>query len=211
MTPQEFVTRVRPAGPGPWVEICMITTPDGSTSHDDKSSPLGGPADQAMLRAWRSACAVVMVGAGTVRAEGYGLPGRADLDIGVVTRACAVDPDLPLFTSGRGFLITTEDAPATSIRSLRCGTGEVDFGRVISELGREYPNGPIHVEGGPTVNAALLRDDLVDAINLTFSHRLAGPHSGDPIASSFAPPRTFAVADCATQDGFVFVRYERVR
>lgn len=211
VTPGEFVDRARPAKQGPWVEICMITTPDGATSKEGKSSPLGGPADQAMLKAWRSVCGVIMVGAGTVRAEGYGVPSRADLRVAVVTKSCNVDAGLPIFTSGRGFLLTTTDAPQTSVETLRCGTGEVDLHGAVTELGQTYPGGPIHVEGGPALNAALLRDDLVDAINLTFSHRLAGPHSGDPIATSFVPSRRFEIADAATQDGFVFVRYERVR
>lgn len=211
VTPGEFVDRARPQKEGPWVEICMITTPDGATSHDGKSSPLGGPADQAMLKAWRSACGVIMVGAGTVRAEGYGVPSRQDLRVAVVTRTCDIDTDIPLFASGRGFLLTTTDAPATAVETLRCGSGEVDLHGAVTELARLFPNRPIHVEGGPALNAALLQADLVDAVNLTFSHRLVGPHSGDPIATSFAPSRRFTVADVATQDGFVFVRYERAR
>lgn len=210
VSPQEFVTRQRP-GNGPWVEICMITTVDGSTSHDGRSAPLGGPADQAMLRAWRSACGVVMVGAGTVRAEGYGIPSRPDLRVAVVTKSCNVDADLPLFASGRGFLVTTEDAPSIPMEAVRHGTGEIDFRAVIHDLAARTTNGIIHVEGGPTLNAALLDLDLVDAINLTFSHRLAGPHGGDPIAAATSAPHRFAVADVATQDGFVFVRYERTR
>ena len=210
VSPQEFVTRQR-NGNGPWVEICMITTPDGATSHDGRSAPLGGPADQAMLRAWRSACGVVMVGAGTVRAEGYGLPSRPDLRVAVVTKSCNVDAGLPLFASGRGYLVTTTDAPYTPVETVRCGTGEIDFHAAISELAARSDNGIIHVEGGPTLNAALLDLDLVDAINLTFSHRLAGPHSGDAIATATRSQRRFVIADAAIQDGFVFVRYERAR
>ena len=210
VTPQEFVTRQR-TGNGPWVEICMITTLDGSTSHDGRSAPLGGPADQAMLRAWRSACGVVMVGAGTVRAEGYGIPSRQDLRVAVVTKSCNVDAGLPLFESGRGFLVTTTDAPHSPVETLRCGTGEIDFREAVAGLAARTSNGIIHVEGGPTLNAALLDLDLVDAINLTFSHRLAGPHSGDAIAAVTRTPHRFRIADAATQDGFVFVRYERTR
>lgn len=164
-----------------------------------------------MLRAWRSVCGVIMVGAGTVRTEGYGLPSRSDLRVAVVSRTCEIDPDMALFSSGRGFLITTTDAPESPIETLRCGTGAVDLRAAVAGLGAMFGNRVIHVEGGPTLNAALLAEDLVDAINLTFSHRLAGHHGGDPIATSFAPPRRFSIADVATEDGFVFVRYERSR
>lgn len=185
----------------------MITTPDGETSVSGRSAPLGGPADQAMLRAWRSQCGVTMVGAGTVRAEGYGVPSRPDLRVAVVTASCDIDPELPLFASGRGFLVTTTDAPQTSIETLRCGTGRVDLPAAIASLGHAV----IHVEGGPSLNAALLALDLVDAINLTFSRRLAGAHSGDPIATPFPTARRFRLVDAATEDGFVFARYERDR
>ena len=209
VTPEEFVLRNRSGG-GPWVEICMITTPDGATSQDGRSAPLGGPADQVMLRAWRSACGVILVGAGTVRAEGYGLPSRQDLRVAVVTRTCEIDPSLPLFASGRGFLVTAEDAPPTPLETLRAGTGTVDLGRAVAELASRTDNGVIHVEGGPSLNGSLLDLGLVSAINLTFSHRIVGPHQGDPISRMSDGPRRFSLVDAASADGFVFARYERV-
>ena len=189
----------------------MITTPDGATSQSGRSAPLGGPADLAMMLAWRSRSDLVLVGAGTAREEGYGIPNQPGLRIAVVTRSCNLDPTMPLFASGRGFLVTTRDAPQSPIETLRCGTGKVDLREAILELGRVRAGAVIHVEGGPSLNASLLADDLVDAVNLTFSRRLAGPHAGDPIATGFSPSRRFSIADVATQDGFVFVRYERVR
>lgn len=208
---EEFAARSDRAGTGPWVEICMITTPDGLTSVGAKSAPLGGPADQAMLRAWRAECGIILVGAGTVRAEGYGIPSRQDLRVAVITRTCDVDPAVPLFASGRGFLVTTTDAPATTVETLRAGTGTVDLRAAVTALGRMTTNGVIHTEGGPSLNAALLDADLVDAVNLTFSHRLAGAHGGDAIATATLRPHRFVLADAATQEGFVFARYERRR
>ena len=185
----------------------MITTPDGATAVDNKSAGLGGPADQAMLRAWRSACDVILVGAGTVRAEGYGLPSRTDLRIAVVTNSCDLDFTIPLFASGRGFLVTTTDAPEVQVETLRVGTGRVDLRGAIAALSAEV----IHVEGGPALNAALLTEDLVDAVNLTFSPKLAGAHHSDPIATTVPHPTRFALVDAAREDDFVFARYERVR
>lgn len=183
----------------------MITTPDGATAVDTKSAGLGGPADQAMLRAWRSACDVILVGAGTVRAEGYGLPSRPDLRIAVVSRSCDIDFTIPLFSSGRGFVVTTEDAPDIPVESVRAGRGTIDFARAMEALDSRV----IHVEGGPTLNSALMQADLVDAVNLTFSPRLAGPHHSDAIATAMNGPRTFALVDAAREGDFVFARYER--
>ena len=203
--PASFVVRDRPERDRPWVEICMITTPDGATEVNDKSAGLGGPADQAMLRAWRSACDVILVGAGTVRAEGYGLPSRQDLRIAVVSRSCDMDFSIPLFASGRGFLVTTLDAPDVPVETVRAGNGDVDLGAAIARLQARV----VHVEGGPTLNAALLDAGLVDAINLTFSPRLAGVHDSDPVATAMNNPRQFTLVDAAREADFVFARYER--
>ncbi|MFM9082564.1 MAG: hypothetical protein ACKOQ7_01435 [Actinomycetota bacterium] len=56
---------------------------------------------------------MVLVGAGTVRAENYGAPSRSDLRIAVVTRSCALDFDTPLFTgtSGASTVVTTSPDP----------------------------------------------------------------------------------------------------
>lgn len=185
----------------------MITTLDGVTDVGGQSAPLGGPEDQAILRAWRQQCDMVLVGAGTVRKEGYGLPGRADLQIAVVTATCQLDFSQPLFSSGRGIIATAEDSPAVPVESVRAGQGSVDLRGIITSLGVDV----LHVEGGPRLNAALLAADLVDAINLSFSPRLAGPHRSDPIATAMQTPRDFALVDAAVDGDFVFTRYERVR
>ena len=202
-----FATRVRPDTGRAHVEICMFTTPDGATSLNNTSGPLGGPADQAMLRAWRQMCDVIMVGAGTVRTEGYGLPSRHDLNIAVVTATCNVDPTRALFASGRGFLATSLDAPPSPVPTIRSGTGAVDLAGIIDQLDARV----IHVEGGPRLNASLLDAGLVDAINLTFSHRLAGRHHSDPVSTATRNSTRFTLVDAARDGDFVLVRYERTR
>lgn len=202
-----FAARERPDTGAPHVEICMITTPDGATSLDGRSGPLGGTADQLMLRAWRRACDIVLVGAGTARAEKYGPPSREGLRIAVVTRSCGLDWSSPLFASGRGIVVTALDAPDVPVESVRAGTGEVDLRAAVDMLGARV----VHVEGGPALNASLLEADLVDAVNLTFSPRLSGAHTTDAIATAFAGPRRFVLVDSARDGDFVFARYERAR
>lgn len=183
----------------------MVTTPDGATSSAGRSAPLSGDADSAMLRAWRGACDVVLVGAGTARAENYGPPSREGLRIAVVTRSCRLDFSSRLFSSGRGIVVTALDAPEVPVESVRAGTGEVDLAGVLPMLGARV----IHAEGGPALNAALLAADLVDALNISFSPRLAGRHSLDAMTAAFDGPRGFALVDAARDGDFVFARYER--
>ena len=187
------------------VEICMITTPDGAIEVNGRSRPLGGPADQAHLIALRERASVVLVGAGTARGEGYGAPSKEGLRIGVVTLSCNMDFSSPLFTSGAGFIVTTVHAPDVPVDCIRAGDTEVNLADVISQL----PDGVIHVEGGPQLNGALLDADVVDAINLTFSAKLAGTRG---LSLSQAPHalRRFTLRSSEVRDNFVFARYERI-
>ena len=182
----------------------MITTPDGAIDIDGKSGPLGGPADQERLATLRRQASVVLVGAGTVLAENYGPPSRKDLRIGVVTKRCAMNFSSPLFASGQGFIVTTTTAPDVPVDSVRAGQQEIDFRAIIDHM----PDGIVHVEGGPTLNGALLAADLVDAINLTVSPHLIGQR-GDALSLAPHPLRTFSLASTEIVDNFVFLRYER--
>lgn len=182
----------------------MITTVDGAIDVDGRSGPLGGPADQARLMGLRANASVVLVGAGTVRAESYGPPSRPDLHIAVVTASARLDYSSALFTSGQGLVVTTLDAPPVPVTSVRAGTGTIDFRNAIAQL----PEGIVHVEGGPMLNAALLDADLVDAMNLTVSPHLIGAR-GPSIAMAPHVARRFRLVDVTQVDDFAFVRYER--
>ena len=184
----------------------MITTCDGATEVDGRSGVLGGPADLARLIGLRAAADVVLVGAGTVRTEHYGPPSKPGLRIAVVTRSCDLDFGTPLFTSGAGLVVTTLDAPAVPVQSVRAGHGEIDLAAALGQLEVDL----VHVEGGPQLNARLLADDLVDVIHLTFAPHLTGAR-GRSIAEGAFDPRRFALAEAEVVEGFVFARYERVR
>ena len=96
----------------PWVLVNMIASVDGAIAVDGRSGGLGGPADQAMLGALRATADVVLVGAGTVRAEGYRPPRTPGVEaaagrtarsqtprprLAVVTARGDLDAGLPMF------------------------------------------------------------------------------------------------------------------
>ena len=56
----------------PAVRLNMISSVDGATAVEGRSGGLGGPADRKVFAALRSLADVVLVAAGTVRAEHYG-------------------------------------------------------------------------------------------------------------------------------------------
>ena len=56
----------------PFVRVNMISTLDGATSFAGRSGGLGGPGDKLLFSVLRSLSDLVLVGAGTARAEHYG-------------------------------------------------------------------------------------------------------------------------------------------
>ncbi|MGZ4725417.1 MAG: dihydrofolate reductase family protein, partial [Ilumatobacteraceae bacterium] len=120
------VERPRPTD-RPWLGLCMVSSIDGSTVLDSNSRGLSSKTDQEVLLTLRGLADVLIVGAATVRIEGYGPPRKPGQRVGVVSRKGNVDSTSALFTSGAGFLILPDDAPPTPIDSVRAGRGEVDL------------------------------------------------------------------------------------
>src|SRR6516165_2447909 len=99
-----------PIGTRPAVRLNMIASIDGGTAVAGRSGGLGGTADQTVFAALRSHADVVLVAAGTVRAEHYGPIG---LPIAVVSRSARLDWDSPLFTAANAqpIVVTVAEAP----------------------------------------------------------------------------------------------------
>ena len=67
-----YQARPRPgAADRPWVRANMVASADGAAALDGRSGGLGGPADRMVFNILRSICDVILVGAGTARAERY--------------------------------------------------------------------------------------------------------------------------------------------
>jgi riboflavin biosynthesis pyrimidine reductase len=200
------VERPRPAG-RPWVGVCMVSSIDGSTVVDRNSRSLSSPTDQEVLLTLRDLADVLIVGAATVRIEGYGPPRKRGQRVGVVSRRGDVDASTPLFTSGAGFLILPEDAPPTTVESVRAGTGEVDFAGALAQLDANF----VQAEGGALLNGALSAADVIDELNLTISPQLAGGDGPRVTSGSIQVSRKMRLAHVLEEDGFLFTRYLRAR
>ena len=200
------VERSRPDN-RPWLGVCMVASIDGSTVVDSNSRSLSSKADQEVLLTLRDLADVLIVGAATVRIEGYGPPRKRGQRVGVVSRRGDVDASSPLFTSGAGFLILPEDAPSTSIESVRAGTGAVDFAGALAQLDANF----VQAEGGAQLNGALSAADVIDELNLTISPQLAGGDGPRVTSGSVQVSRTMRLAHVLEHDGFLFTRYLRAR
>ena len=200
------VERFRPDD-RPWLGVCMVASIDGSTVVDSNSRSLSSKTDQEVLLTLRDLADVLIVGAATLRIEGYGPPRKRGQRVGVVSRRGDVDASSPLFTSGAGFLILPEDAPSTSIESVRAGTGDVDFAGALAQLDANF----VQAEGGAQLNGALSAADVIDELNLTISPQLAGGDGPRVTSGSIQVSRRMRLAHVLEDEGFLFTRYLRAR
>ena len=223
-----------PEGREPWLRANMVSTLDGAAQHDGRSQPISCPADMRIFGVLRALADVVLVGAETVRQEGY-RPARARADfaaareaagqgpapvIAVVTAGLDLDFSLPLFTSplvptlvltGAGAAPDrVAAAEAAGARVVRAGEGAgVDPARVVRALA-ELGHTRLLTEGGPRLLGQLVAAGVLDELCLTVSPMLA---AGDAQRIAGGPsvtlPRRFALESMLEEDGFLFTRYRR--
>lgn len=151
----------------PFVRACLIATLDGRTTGPDGTSGslnAGSAGDAAVFGHLREWADVVVVGAGTVRAEGYRpLPGAA---LVVVSSAEQLPPTL----RGTGGAGGSDDGEVLLVSGRG---GRVTAARVLAEvLERGWRR--VLLEGGPTLLGTWLSEQLVDELCLTVRPVLAG-------------------------------------
>lgn len=198
----------------PWCNLCMVQSLDGSTVVEGRSGALSSDNDGRVLGRLRSLADVVIVGAGTVRQEGYGPPRKPGQRIGVVTARGHVDTTTELFTSGAGFVITTHGAAvdaAASVDVLRAGTEAVDLAGALVRIPEVCPGASVvQAEGGPSLNGALLAAGVLDELDLTHAPFTVGGDGPRMIAGADEHDRRYALAQLLTDDdSFLYSRWIR--
>jgi riboflavin biosynthesis pyrimidine reductase len=203
VTADELVATSRPRAGRPWVSAIMVTSLDGRATLGGTSRKLGGPQDLQMLLALRRRADALIVGPGTVRAEGYGpLPCPAVL----VSRSFALPWEAGLFAApGQRVLVYSHagaepPAVAADVEVVPC----VALPDVLADLrGRGAER--LLCEGGPTLNRALLAAGLLDELYLTLSPVVSGD-DGPPIVAAGGPAE-LSLRSVATADGDLYLRY----
>ena len=162
----------------PWLRLNFVATVDGAAEGGDGTSgSINNAADNRVFHLLRELADVVVVGAGTVRAEGY-RPNVKPLI--VVTRSAQLPPTLLEGDTGRLYLATGSRAPglqwARSVLGDRVlvlgedGPDPVALRAALEELGF----GSLLCEGGPHLAADLLAAGLVDELCSTVVPMLVG-------------------------------------
>lgn len=214
------------------LRVNMVSSIDGAAAIEGRVGTLSGPADGVLLHELRTLCDVLLVGAGTIRAEGYG-PLRLDAEqqrrrteagmqpvprLAVLTRSLELDLTAPVFTeaTARPLLFVAGTAPAerrdeaASVADVVvAGQTDVDVSLVVSELARMgLPR--ILSEGGPHVLASMYADDLVDELCLAIAPMVtAGAGLRITAGPALAPARSMRLAHVLEHEGSLFLRYSR--
>ncbi|MEQ3552377.1 dihydrofolate reductase family protein [Pseudonocardia nematodicida] len=225
-----------PHPPRPRVTAIMVASLDGAVAAPGTapgpgtSRGLSTPADRELFRRLRRATDVVLVGAGTARAEDYrGVRRRRPLPdepapgppppVAVVTGSADLDPGAVLFTDTltAPIVLTTAAAPAGRRDALAAAGADVavlpdlEPGTLLAELARRG-HAAVLCEGGPTLLGALIDADAVDELRLTLVPVLLGGPAGriatGPVAA--VPPRALRLAGhAAAADGTLLLHYTR--
>ncbi|AXE89365.1 pyrimidine reductase family protein [Streptomyces sp. Go-475] len=223
-----------PGRSGPYLRANMVSTLDGAAQHDGRSQPISNATDMRIFGTLRALADVVVVGAETVRREGY-RPARARDDfaamreaagqapapaIAVVTASLDLDFSLPLFTSP---LVPTLVLTGAAAAPDRVATAEKSGARVVI-AGDGIGVDPVRAvqalaglghtrlltEGGPRLLGQLVAAGVLDELCLTVSPMLT---AGDAQRIAGGPavtvPHRFTLLSMLEEDGFLFTRYGR--
>ena len=207
-----------PAG-HPEVRAVMATTIAGSFTRGGTSRPLGNATDTALLLGLREWSDCILVGAGTVRAEGYGF---SPTPMAVLSSSLDLDTSGALFT-GTVVVLCPERAlhDATLAPRRRAlatagarlvSTGSGSAGEILGTLHR-LGYARVTCEGGPGVYAALLSADLVDVLHVTVDPSLGAADGSAGLAlRGPSEPLRFTLESAEVDHGsMLFCRYRRAR
>lgn len=214
-----------------WVTGHMVAGLDGTARVGGRVGALSTATDQSLFRRMRQIADVVLVGAETVRREGYGpvrlseAEQRARLDRGqtavpplaVVSGRLALDWSQSVFAQGNSLVITCETSDAGQrseaarhAEVIVAGRDRVDPVIALTALAeRGYQ--VVLCEGGPHWLGEVVAADRLDELCLSISPKIGG----DDLPVCMTPPGTslvdFALRGAMTDEDALFLRYERRR
>ncbi|MGH3334948.1 MAG: pyrimidine reductase family protein [Nocardioides sp.] len=216
-----------------WVTGHMVAGLDGTASVDGRVGSLSTKPDQELFRRMRQIADIVLVGAETVRREGYGSV-RVDEEaqaqrqsqgqsptppIAVVSRSLAFDWTAKVFADApedaRTHVITCAAAdPERRAEAEKfadvivAGDDRVEPAAAMAALA-ELGHRVVLCEGGPNWLGELVAADRLDELCLSIAPLMGG----DPLPVSVTPPGAglaeFELKGVMGEDDTLFLRYER--
>lgn len=218
-----------PWPPGPWTRAMMLTTLNGAIAGPDgRSGSISSDTDHLIFGEARRLADAILVGAGTVRAEGYhAVRARPEYEqarsaaglkpapvLVIVSRSLELPWQDPLFSEAYQqpiVLTDTDDRPGQPSAAPPGSDVErlpdLDGATIIGAL-RSRGLARIVCEGGPQLLTALAVADQIDEYDVAIAPLLTGTGQGivnGPMGDIKRLRLTQVIAD----DGFVFAKYLR--
>ena len=217
-----------------WLRANMVSSLDGAAYHEGRSHPLSSKADMRVFGVLRGLADAVVVGAQTVRQEGYGPAREREVfarrraaagqgpapAIAVVSAGLDLDFSTELFTRPLvpTLLVTGAAAPQDRVEAAREAGAEVVFAgegtavdpaRLIAALA-ERGLRRLLTEGGPRLLGQLVSGGVLDELCLTLAPRVTSGEAPRIVdGPGMQVPVDFRLAGVLEEDGFLFTRYER--
>jgi riboflavin biosynthesis pyrimidine reductase len=222
-----------PERDGPWVRANFIASVDGGATADGKTGTMAGPGDRLIFNLLRELADVIVVGAGTVRIEGYSgahmnaaqrhrrqARGQSEVpQLAIVTKSGRLERDMPVFTRTEvpPLVLTCTGAAEETRRVLTglcevldCSAGDpakVDEAALLQAFAARGMR-RILTEGGPMLLGAFVQRNMLDELCLTIAPYVVG---GLARRIATGPGQLLARMRCAhvlTDDaGYLYTRY----
>jgi riboflavin-specific deaminase-like protein len=217
----------------PSLRLNFVASIDGAATAGGLSAGLSSPADKRVFDILRRLCDVVLVGAGTVRAEGYGsmrldeasvhwrrANGLSDHPVfAIVSGTLDLDPRSAVFADApvRAAVVTVGKSPSSKKEAfarvadvLVCGEEKLDARAMLAELARRGLR-QVLCEGGPTLFGALLEADCVNELCLTVSPQIVAGAAPRIAVGVLAQSRRMKLHHVLVSRSMLLLRYLRER
>ncbi len=214
-----------------WLRVNFVSSLDGAATRDGRSGGLGDDADHRVFDLLRRPADVVLVGAGTVRTEGYGAMALDDAAVAwrrehglppqpvfaLVSRRLDLDPGSAVFADAPMrpvvYTVTAADAERRAALSevadvVDAGQTEVDLTAMKQDLASRGL-ARIHSEGGPTLFGALIAQGVVDELCVTAAPTLESGDAPRIAVGSPSCPTDMALAAVLRAGDELLLRYTR--
>ena len=213
----------------------MVSSVDGRAQVNGRAAGLGSPTDQAMMRRLRALADCVLNGAKTFDADNVYAPlkpelvemrrarGQADQPLwAVATGSGEIDLSQDMFRKPppRPIVFIAERTPKARRAELEraadvivAGEKEPDPAQTLKVLRERYGCRRVLSEGGPTLNMANLRADVLDELFLTFAPKIVGGEGKPVVVGEQFPFKRWPLLEPVTMfehERELFFRY-RVR
>jgi riboflavin biosynthesis pyrimidine reductase len=213
------------------VRVNFVASIDGAATDHGLSGGLSGHADKRVFDLLRRLSDVILVGAGTVRAEGYGAmrldpasvqlrraSGLTDQPVfAIVSGTLGLDPESAVFTDAPVKAIVVTVGASSQVKKeafsrvsdvLVCGEQTLDVNIMLDAFAKRGLR-RVLCEGGPTLFGTLLDADRVDELCLTISPLLVAGGARRIVAGAPEKARRMMLHHVLVSDGTLMLRYLR--